>query len=131
MNSMEPYAADDAKRKRRDGGFFGISLSLPGIKATIIVSTEGLPIVSAFPHEVDERRIAAMTASLLSLSKRAIIEMKKGDFDQLFIRGSDDYILLLPAGPNAALLVLVDNKIRLGLILLECRRACERIAQLI
>ncbi len=131
MHSREPYAANGIKRKRRDGGFFGISLSLPGVKATIIISTEGLPIASAFPHEVDEIKIAAMTASLLSLSKRAIIEMKKGDFDQLFIRGSDDYILLLPAGPNAALLVLVDNEVRLGVILLDCKRACERIAQLI
>ena len=105
--------------------------AIPEVKAAAIVSAEGLPIASALPRDVDETRIAAMTAALLSLSERAIIEMQKGDFDQLYIRGSDGYLLVLQAGPNAVLTVSADKDVRLGLILLDCRRTCEKIAQLI
>ena len=72
-----------------------------------------------------------MTAALLSLSERAIIEMGKGDFDQLYIRGNEGYLLILQAGPNAVLTVSTSSEVRLGLILLDCRRTCEKIAQLI
>ena len=58
---------------------FSMSLffNIPGVKAAMIVSTEGLPIASMLPQGVDEERIAAMTATLLSLSERAIIEIKR------------------------------------------------------
>jgi len=105
--------------------------AIPEVKAAVIVSAEGLPIASALPRDVDETRIAAMTATLLSLSERVIIEMQKGDFDQLYIRGNDGYLLVLQAGPNAVLTVSVDKNVGLGLILLDCRRTCEKIAQLI
>jgi predicted regulator of Ras-like GTPase activity (Roadblock/LC7/MglB family) len=105
--------------------------AIPEVKAAAIVSAEGLPIASALPQGVDETRIAAMTAALLSLSERAIIEMNKGDFDQLYVKGSSGYLLILQAGPNAVLTVSTTKDVRLGLILLDCRRTCEKIAQLI
>ena len=105
--------------------------AIPEVKAAAIVSAEGLPIASALPQGVDETRIAAMTAALLSLSERAIIEMAKGDFDQLYVKGSSGYLLILQAGPNAVLTVSTTSEVRLGLILLDCRRTCEKIAQLI
>jgi predicted regulator of Ras-like GTPase activity (Roadblock/LC7/MglB family) len=105
--------------------------AIPEVKAAAIVSAEGLPIASALPQGVDETRIAAMTAALLSLSERAIIEMGKGDFDQLYIKGNEGYLLILQAGPNAVLTVSTSSEVRLGLILLDCRRTCEKIAQLI
>jgi len=105
--------------------------AIPEVKSAAIVSAEGLPIASALPQGVDETRIAAMTAALLSLSERAIIEMGKGDFDQLYIKGSEGYLLVMQAGPNAVLTVSTTKDVRLGLILLDCRRTCEKISQLI
>ena len=105
--------------------------AIPEVKSAAIVSAEGLPIASALPQGIDETRIAAMTAALLSLSERAIIEMAKGDFDQLYIKGSNGYLLVMQAGINAVLTVSTTKEVRLGLILLDCRRTCEKIAQLI
>lgn len=105
--------------------------TIPEIKSAIIASAEGLPISAALPQDVDETRIAAMTANLLSLSEMAIIEMGKGDFDQLFIKGSEGYLLVMQAGPNAVLIVSTSKDVGLGLILLDCRRICEKIAKLI
>ena len=106
-------------------------LNIPGVKAAMIVSTEGLPIASMLPQGIDEERIAAMTATLCSLSEKAIIEMRKGDFDQFYIKGSEGYLLVMQAGQNAILAISTTKDVRLGLILLDCRRTCEKIAQLI
>ena len=105
--------------------------AIPEVKAAAIVSAEGLPIASALPQGVDETRIAAMTAALLSLSERAVIEMEKGEFDQLYVKGTEGYLLVLQAGPNAVLTVSTTKDVRLGLIFLDCKRTCEKISKLI
>jgi len=130
---MEPYSSDDIKRKKRKNshGLDRLLGAIPEVTSAAIVSTEGLPITSALPQGIDETRTAAMTATLLSLSERAIIEMGKGDFDQLYIKGSEGYLLVMQAGPNAVLTVSTTKEVRLGLILLDCRRTCEKISQLL
>jgi len=88
------------------------------IKEAAIVSAEGLPIASALPHHADEAKLAAITAALHSLSKRANIEMNKGDFNQLFIKGSKGYLLALQTGPNTILVsgVKPPNSDNFGII---------------
>ncbi len=105
--------------------------AIPEVKAAAIVSAEGLPIASALPQGVDETRIAAITAALLSLAERSVIELDKGEFDQLYVKGSEGYLLVLQAGPNAVLTVSTTKDVRLGLIFLDCKRTCEKIAKLI
>ncbi len=105
--------------------------SIPEVKAASIVSVEGLPIASALPRNVDETRVAAMTAAMLSLGERAAQEFEKGDMEQVFVRGVDGYILVMGAGPNAVLTVSATKDVKLGLIFLDCKRACEKISKLV
>ena len=105
--------------------------AIPEVKAAAIVSVEGLPIASALPQGVDETRIAAMTAALLSLAERAALELNKGEFEQVYVKGSSGYLLVLSAGQNAVLTVSTTKDVRLGLIFLDCRRTCDKIAKLI
>jgi predicted regulator of Ras-like GTPase activity (Roadblock/LC7/MglB family) len=84
----------------------------------IIVSKEGLPITSVLPKGVSETRIAAMTAALFSLAERSVIEMKKGKFDQINIKGKDGYLFVLRVDPDAVLTVSTKD-VRLGLIFLD------------
>jgi len=90
--------------------------AIPEIKSVAIMSTEGHPIASALPQGVDETRIAGMTSALLSLSERAIIEMGRGDFDQLYIKGREGYLLVMQAGPKAVLMVSTTKDVRLGFL---------------
>ena len=105
--------------------------AIPEVTAAAIVSVEGLPISSALAADIDETRIAAMTAAILSLAERAIHEMNKGDFQEILIKGTDGYLLVLQAGRNAVLTVSTTPDIRLGLILLDAKRTCDKIAKLI
>ncbi len=104
--------------------------SNPDITVVIITSIEGLPILSIIPRGSNESIISAMVATLLSLSERAVIEMEIGEFNQLYIKGGDGYLLVFDATP-AVLAVSTTNKVKLGLIFFECERASQEISQIL
>lgn len=101
----------------------------PVISIATISSIEGLPILSIISGEYNETMISAMVATLLSLSERAVIEMKIGEFKQLYIKGIDGYLLVFEAD-SAVLAISTTKKARLGLIFLECERAAREIAEI-
>lgn len=102
----------------------------PSITIATISSIEGLPILSLIPREYNETIISAMVATLLSLSERAVIEMKIGEFKQLYIKGIDGYLLVFEA-ESAVLAVSTTDKAKLGLIFLECERASLEISKIL
>ena len=103
--------------------------SIPEIEAAAIVSAEGLPIASALPRDVDETRVAAMTAAMLSLGERAAFELGKGELEQVFIRGQKGYIISMAAGEekNVVLTVSATENVKLGLIFLDMKRTVKKI----
>ncbi|MHC1592232.1 MAG: roadblock/LC7 domain-containing protein [Candidatus Helarchaeales archaeon] len=101
--------------------------NIPEIEAAAIVSAEGLPIASALPRDVDEARVAAMTAAILSLGERAAAELSKGELEQVMIRGSEGYLISMAVGENAVLTVSATKKVRLGLIFLDMKRTVEKL----
>ncbi|MHA1219106.1 MAG: roadblock/LC7 domain-containing protein [Candidatus Heimdallarchaeaceae archaeon] len=105
--------------------------SVPEIEAAAVVSVEGLPIASALPRDIEETRLAAMTAAMLSLGERVIEEMKKGHIERVFIEGSEGTIISMNAGPNAVLTVSSRKDAKLGLIFLEMGRAARKIADIL
>ena len=56
--------------------------------------------------------------------------MYKGDFDQIYLKGNNNYLLILKVGYDMLLMVSTTTEVRLGLILLNLRYICERISQL-
>ena len=101
----------------------------PSITIATISSAEGLPILSILPRAFNETIISAMVATLLSLSDRAVMEMEIGEFNQLYIKGIDGYLLVFDATP-AVLAVSATNKAKLGLLFLECERASLEISKI-
>ena len=101
--------------------------SNPKVKAAEIVSAEGFPVASALPRGLDEAIVSAMTAALHSLSENAVNDMKKGKFEQLYVKATSGYIVIRRASPKSLLIVSASRDIRLGLLLLDCQRVCEEI----
>ncbi|MFX0043257.1 MAG: roadblock/LC7 domain-containing protein, partial [Candidatus Hodarchaeota archaeon] len=73
----------------------------------------------------------AISASLISLGEKSITEMKKGKFDHIYIKSSDGYLLAMQAGSEAILTVSTTKDARLGLLILDCKRTCDKIANLV
>ena len=55
----------------------------PDIEASAIVSVDGLIMASALPAEVEEDRVSAMSAALLSLGERIAGELGRGGLERV------------------------------------------------
>lgn len=105
--------------------------STPDVEASAIVSVDGLIMASALPATVEEDRVSAMSAAMLSLGERIASELGRGALDQVYIRGNDGYVILTAVGEEAVLTVLARKEAKLGLIFLDMRRAVEDLATLL
>ena len=103
----------------------------PDIEASAVVSVDGLIIASSLPAGVEEDRVSAMSAAMLSLGERIANELGRGMLDEVYIHGDDGYVLLMSSGQEAVLTVLAREQAKLGLVLLEMRRAAEDLEQLV
>ncbi|MFQ6125606.1 MAG: roadblock/LC7 domain-containing protein [Candidatus Heimdallarchaeota archaeon] len=106
-----------------------LDATVPAIEAVAVVSIEGLPIESKLPPNIDETRVAAMTAAMLSLGERASLEVGRGELERIFVESKDGVIILMDAGPNAVLFVSAKKNVKLGLIFLDMKRAASHIAE--
>lgn len=108
-----------------------LQASSPDIEASAIVSIDGLSMASALPQSIEEDRVSAMSAAMLSLGDRIAKELNLGALDQVYIRGKDGYVVLMAVGVEAVLTALARDQAKLGLIFLDMRRASEDIYKLI
>ena len=108
-----------------------LQVSTPDIEASALVSVDGLIIASALPPDVEEDRVSAMSAAMLSLGERIAGELGRGVLDQVYVRGANGYVILSAVGEEAVLTVLARKDAKLGLVFLDMRRAAEDLGRLI
>jgi len=108
-----------------------LQASTPDIEASAVVSLDGLIMASALPADVEEDRVSAMSAAMLSLGERIASELGRGALDQVYIRGERGYVVLLAVGEEAVLTVLARPQAKLGLLFLDMRRAAEDLARIL
>jgi hypothetical protein len=108
-----------------------LQASSPDIEASAVVSVDGLSIASALPQGVEEDRVSAMSAAMLSLGERIATELGRGSLEQVYIKGQKGYVVLMAVGEDAVLTALAREQAKLGLIFLDMRRATEDLSKLI
>jgi len=101
------------------------------IQASGVISTDGLMMASVLPAGLDEDRVGAMSAAMLSLGDRTAKELARGTLEQVLIKGALGYVLMSYAGDEAVLTVMAKPNAKLGLIFLDVKRAAESIADLL
>ena len=101
------------------------------IQASGVISTDGLMMASVLPAGLDEDRVGAMSAAMLSLGDRTAKELARGTLEQVLIKGALGYVLMAYAGDESVLTVLAKPNAKLGLIFLDVKRAAESIADLL
>lgn len=108
-----------------------LQASSPDIEASAVVSVDGLTIASALPQGVEEDRVAAMSAAMLSLGERIAKELGRGSLAQVYIKGEHGFVILMSVGEEAVLTALAREQAKLGLLFLDMRRAAEDISRLL
>ena len=108
-----------------------LQVSSPDVEAAAVVSVDGLSMASAMPGDVEEDRVAAMSAAMLSLGERISSELGRGVLDQVYIKGEKGYVILMSVGDEAVLTVLARQEAKLGLIFLDMGRAVGDLEKLV
>jgi hypothetical protein len=108
-----------------------LQMSTPDVEASALVSVDGLIIASALPAGVEEDRVSAMSAAMLSLGDRIASELGRGTLSQVYVKGDQGYVILMSVGEEAVLTVLAHQEAKLGLVFLDMRRTAEDLATLL
>lgn len=111
-----------------------LHLAVGGLQGTVVVSTEGF-VVAAYAGDgrhrsenpVDSPQVAAMAASIIALGERVLSRLARGDIDRILLDGTAGGIVVVPAGPDAALATMVGKDAKLGLVMHEVRRAANEV----
>ncbi len=100
----------------------------PDLEAAAVVSFDGLPMASGLPPTMDEDRVAAMSAALLSLGERAAQGLGRGDLSQVYVEGDNGTVFLVSADDEAVLVAVGRKGAKVGLMLFEVKQAAEAVA---
>lgn len=100
------------------------------VEAAAVISIEGLTVASSLSDDIDEERLAAMSAAMLALGERIAAELRRGALDQVMIQGDAGYAVLMPLDERSVLCALAGNDAKLGLVFLDMRRALTALRAL-
>ncbi len=103
----------------------------PDLEALAVVSLDGLPIASLLPTEAEEDRVAALSATILSLGERAAQELNKGALEQAYAKGERGYIITTGIKNIAALMVVTNRESKLGMTLFSIKRGIQEIEKVL
>jgi uncharacterized protein len=108
-----------------------LQATTPEIEASAVVSVDGMIMASSLPAGVEEDRVSAMSAAMLSLGERISSELGRGLLEQVYIRGKLGHVILMSVGEEAVLTTLVREGAKLGLIFLDMRRTADDLGKLV
>jgi len=108
-----------------------LQISSPDVEAAAIVSVDGLSIASSLPSNIEEDRVSAMSAAMLSLGERIATELGRGTLEQVYVKGERGFVILSAVGEEAVLTVLARQQAKLGLIFLDMSRAVKELEKLV
>jgi predicted regulator of Ras-like GTPase activity (Roadblock/LC7/MglB family) len=121
----------ESRSDRLDRAIHGLLAQSPEIEAAAVVSFDGLPMASALPQSMDEDRVAAMSAALLSLGERAAQGLGRGELSQVYIEGDSGTVFLVSADDEAVLVAVGAKGAKVGMMLYEVRRTAAAVADVL
>ncbi|MEA5574865.1 MAG: hypothetical protein RLZZ507_2528 [Cyanobacteriota bacterium] len=97
------------------------------VQGAALVTPDGLPLATSLPGAMDEERVSAMSASMLSLGERIGIELARGTVDRIFVEGKKGFGILTGCGEDAVFLVLASETAKQGVLMLEIKRVLAEL----
>lgn len=97
------------------------------VQGAAMVTTDGLPLASSLPGGMDEERVSAMSAAMLSLGERIGQELVRGEMDRIYVQGHEGFSILTSCGADAVFLVLASKEAKQGILMLEIKRTLAEL----
>jgi predicted regulator of Ras-like GTPase activity (Roadblock/LC7/MglB family) len=119
--AAEPEILDELRRLRA---------RLPQLTGAVAAGRDGLVLAQDAPG-IEPDGLSALTATTLAVAIRMTEATGRGEFRELLIRGADGYVATYAAGRHAVLTLLTQDRVNVGRLHLEGRRAGARIGELV
>ncbi|MEU1380831.1 roadblock/LC7 domain-containing protein [Streptomyces albidoflavus] len=103
---------------------------VPLLSGALAASADGL-VLAQDTAGVEAESLAALTAAALGVAVRLTDATARGSFRELLVRGEKGYVATYAAGSSAVLTLLAEDRINVGRLHLEGRRAGTRIGGLV
>jgi hypothetical protein len=118
------------------GELRGLRARVPQLAGALAATVDGLVLAEDIApaqdgHRPEAEPLAALTAAALGLAFRMNEATGRGAFRELLVHGELGYVATYAAGPAAVLTLLADDRINVGRLHLEGRRAAGRIGELL
>lgn len=101
--------------------------SVSNVQGASIISPDGLALVSSLPAGMEEERVSAMSAAMLALGERIGRELARGQIERILVEGEKGYAIVSSCTDDAVLIVLTDDKAKIGVINLEIKQLIGRL----
>jgi predicted regulator of Ras-like GTPase activity (Roadblock/LC7/MglB family) len=101
------------------------------VQGAALVTPDGLPLATTLPASMDDERVSAMSAAMLSLGERISAELNRGNIERILIEGQQGYGILTSCGEDAVFLVLANQAAKQGILMLEIKRAVSELKLLL
>ncbi len=95
-----------------------------------LLTYDGVVMSSALSNGITEAPVSGVGAALLSLGRHAIANLKRGEFEQVLVQGSDGSIVITGAGTGTLLLVVTRPQPRLSLVFYDMETAVAELNRL-
>jgi len=102
-----------------------------GVSGIAVLTRDGLPIATRFRSDTPEEVVGAMSASMLAIGERVAMEFGHGDLEKVLVIGKTGYTMLIGAGPDAMVVAILPKEAKIGLVMLELKRASEKIEKIV
>jgi predicted regulator of Ras-like GTPase activity (Roadblock/LC7/MglB family) len=106
----------------------GLRSRVPELTGALLASVDGLVLAHETPPGTEPEGLAALTAAALGVGARLSDAAARGDFRELLVRGTGGYVATYAAGGTAVLTLLAGDRVNVGRLHLEGRRAGGRLA---
>jgi uncharacterized protein len=97
------------------------------IQGATLVSPDGLSLAAILPGGMDDERVSAMSAAMLSLAERIGSELSRGSIERIYVEGNKGYGILTSCSEDAVLLVLANESAKQGMLMLEIKRLISEL----
>ena len=96
-----------------------------------MISMDGLVISAELPGKMEQARVGAVAAGVLSLSGRSVTQLARGELLQTLIQGTEGNVIITFAGKNAVFVALTGASVNLGMAFLEAPEGAQKVVEIL
>ncbi len=93
------------------------------VEGAAVITRDGLLIAFELSEGIDGDTLAAMSATMTGAAETAIQELKKSSPDRVIVESKNTKLITTGAGEQAILACIINPYAKLGLILMEMKKA--------